>query len=213
MTCFAHHTSLRGALATKQSILVSIRMGCFASGAHSRDPLARNDGRQNVRSVNRQTGAGDAPIVSIISAWRRSMTDSEIQDFVTRFAAAWAARDGNAFLDLWHPEGTLNTPMVGRTVKGSELNRLLEVQTAAAPDFIWQLLDWASRGDVVIIEWQTTRIVNGARFDWRGVDKFRIRDGRITEEVVYSDTALAPGPPFRRKTRADYEILGAIAFD
>jgi len=41
----------------------------------------------------------------------------------------------------------------------------------------------------VIIEWQTTRIVNGARFDWRGVDKFRIRDGRIAEEVVYSDTA------------------------
>ena len=28
------------------------------------------------------------------------MTDAEIQDFVTRFAAAWAARDGNAFLDL-----------------------------------------------------------------------------------------------------------------
>ena len=34
------------------------------------------------------------------------MTDAEIQDFVTRFAAAWAARDGNAFLDLWHPEGS-----------------------------------------------------------------------------------------------------------
>ena len=34
------------------------------------------------------------------------MTDAEIQDFVTRFAAAWAARDGNAFLELWHPDGT-----------------------------------------------------------------------------------------------------------
>jgi ketosteroid isomerase-like protein len=117
------------------------------------------------------------------------MTDAEIQDFVTRFAAAWAARDGNAFLDLWHPEGTLNTPMVGRTVKGSELNRLMEVQKAAAPDFVWQLLDWTSRGDVVIVEWQTTRIVNGARFDWRGVDKFRIKAGKIIEEQVYCDTA------------------------
>jgi len=117
------------------------------------------------------------------------MTDAELQDFVTRFAAAWAARDGNAFLDLWHPEGTLNTPMVGRTVKGSELKRLLEVQTAAAPDFVWQLLDWTSRGNVVVIEWQTTRIVKGARFEWRGVDKFRIRDGKIADEMVYSDTA------------------------
>ena len=34
------------------------------------------------------------------------MTDAEIQDFVTRFAAAWAARDGKAFLDVWHPEGS-----------------------------------------------------------------------------------------------------------
>ena len=117
------------------------------------------------------------------------MTDAEIQDFVTRFAAAWAARDGQAFLDLWHAEGLLHTPMVGRTVKGSELDGLMEVQKAAAPDFVWQLLDWTSRGDVVIIEWQTRRIVNGGRFDWRGVDKFRIRAGKIIEERVYCDTA------------------------
>jgi ketosteroid isomerase-like protein len=65
----------------------------------------------------------------------------------------------------------------------------MEVQTAAAPDFVWQLLDWTARGDVIMIEWQTTRIVNGARFDWRGVDKFRIKAGKIIEERVYCDTA------------------------
>ena len=117
------------------------------------------------------------------------MTDEEVQDFVTRFAAAWAARDGNAFLNLWHPDGMLYTPLVDRPVAGSELARLLEVQTTAAPDFVWQLLDWTSRGDVVIIEWQTTRNVEGRRFDWRGVDKFRIKNGKIIEERVYSDTA------------------------
>ena len=117
------------------------------------------------------------------------MTDQEVQDFVTRFAAAWAARDGNAFLELWHPDGKLYTPLVSRPVAGNELARLLEVQTAAAPDFVWQLLDWTSRGDVVIIEWQTTRNVNGIRFEWRGVDKFRFRGGKIAEERVYSDTA------------------------
>ena len=117
------------------------------------------------------------------------MTDEEVQNFVTRFAAAWAARDGNAFLDLWHPDGLLYTPLVNRPVAGSELARLLEVQTAAAPDFVWQLLDWTSRGDVVIIEWQTTRNVNGVRFDWRGVDKFRLEQGKIIEERVYTDTA------------------------
>jgi ketosteroid isomerase-like protein len=117
------------------------------------------------------------------------MTSEEVLDFVTRFAAAWAARDGKAFLDLWHPDGMLYTPLVNRPVAGNELARLLEVQMTAAPDFVWQLLDWTSRGDVLIIEWQTTRHVNGVRFEWRGVDKFRIRDGRIAEERVYSDTA------------------------
>jgi hypothetical protein len=117
------------------------------------------------------------------------MTDLEISDFVTRFAAAWAARDGEAFLAFWHPEGLLHTPLVGRPVKGSELARLMEVQKEAAPDFVWQLLDWTSRGDLVIIEWQTTRSIGGARFDWRGVDKFRIKAGKIIEERVYTDTA------------------------
>jgi ketosteroid isomerase-like protein len=117
------------------------------------------------------------------------MTDTEIADFVTRFAAAWAARDGEAFLALWHPDGLLHTPPVGRAVKGSELARLLEVQKEAAPGFVWQLLDWTARGDVVIIEWQTTRIINGARFDWRGLDKFRLNAGKIVEERVYTDTA------------------------
>ena len=117
------------------------------------------------------------------------MTDAEVQEFVTRFAAAWAARDGNAFMELWHPDGLLDTPLVNRRVKGSELGRLMEVQTTAAPDFVWQLLDRTSRGNVVVIEWQTTRNVNGVRFEWRGVDKFRIRDGKIIEERVYSDTA------------------------
>jgi ketosteroid isomerase-like protein len=117
------------------------------------------------------------------------MTDIELSDFVTRFAAAWAARDGEAFLALWHPEGLLHTPLVNRAVAGAELPRLLDAQKEAAPDFVWQLLDWTSRGDVVIIEWQTTRVINGARFDWRGVDKFRIRDGKIIEERVYTDTA------------------------
>jgi len=117
------------------------------------------------------------------------MTVAEVQEFVTRFAAAWAARDGNAFMELWHPDGLLDTPLVNRRVKGSELGRLMEAQTSAAPDFVWQLLDWTSRGDVIIIEWQTTRNVNGTRFGWRGVDKFRIKQGKIIEERVYSDTA------------------------
>jgi len=117
------------------------------------------------------------------------MTDTDIQDFVTRFAAAWASRDGEAFLALWHADGVLRSPLYDRPVLGKELGWLTEIVKERAPDSVWQLLDWTARGDVVIVEWQTTRIVGGRRFDTRGVDKFRLHDGRIAEERVYMDTA------------------------
>src|SRR6516225_6869563 len=110
-----------------------------------------------VRSGNRQTLPSSAAKSPSPQNGDDDMTNEDVQDFVTRFAAAWAARDGNAFLELWHPEGSLYTPLVDRRLAGSELPRLLELQAAAAPDFVWQLLDWTSRGNVVIIEWQTTR--------------------------------------------------------
>ena len=55
------------------------------------------------------------------------MNDMDIQDFVTRFAAAWAARDGEAFLVLWHPDGVLHSPLYNRPVAGKEFGRLTEL--------------------------------------------------------------------------------------
>ena len=116
------------------------------------------------------------------------MTDDEVQEFVTRFAAAWASRDGEAFLALWHPDGVLRSPLYDRPVAGTELGRLTEIVKERAPDSVWQLLDWSARSDTVVIEWQNTRTAGGRRHDWRGVDKFRLRAGRIVEERVYTDT-------------------------
>ena len=117
------------------------------------------------------------------------MSEAEIRDFVTKFAAAWAARDSAAFLALWHPEGVLHYPLTGRPLAGSEIGRLNEAQQRAAPDLVWQLLDWMAQGEVVVIEWQCTRMFAGTRFDWRGVDKLRLAGGKIVEERVYMDTA------------------------
>src|SRR5215469_6561450 len=59
---------------------------------------------------------------------RQAMTDEEIQEFVTKFAAAWAARDSEAFLALWHPDGVLFYPLANRPIAGNELGRLNELQ-------------------------------------------------------------------------------------
>ena len=117
------------------------------------------------------------------------MTSDEVQEFVTKFATAWASRDGAAFLALWHADGVLHSPLYDRPVAGKEFGRLTDFVAAAAPDLVWQLLDWTARGDVVVVEWQTTRIVSGRRLDTRGVDKFRLHQGKILEERVYTDTA------------------------
>jgi len=115
------------------------------------------------------------------------MTDNDIQTFVFRFASAWASLDGEAFLR--HPDGVLHSPLYDRPVLGKELGRLTELVKKRAPGAVWQLLDWTARSDTVIVECQNTRTAGGQRFDWRGVDKFRPRDGRIVEERVYMDTA------------------------
>jgi ketosteroid isomerase-like protein len=136
------------------------------------------------------------------------MTDQDVQVFVTRFAAAWASRDGEAFLALWHPDGVLHSPLYDRPVAGKEFGRLTDLVREAVPDLVWQLLDWTARGDVVVVEWQTTRIVGGRRLDTRGVDKFRLREGRIIEERVYTDTAalraLRRGEPLEPLVRLDW---------
>jgi ketosteroid isomerase-like protein len=117
------------------------------------------------------------------------MSEAEIRNFVTKFAAAWAARDSAAFLALWHPEGVLHYPLTERPLAGSEIGRLNEAQKQAAPDLVWQLLDWTAEGETVVVEWQCTRMLAGTRLDWRGVDKLRLAGGKIVEERVYMDTA------------------------
>jgi ketosteroid isomerase-like protein len=135
------------------------------------------------------------------------MTEHDIADFVTRFADAWARRDGQRFLDLWHAHGTLHSPLYNRPVKGTEFGELTAMVAKFAPDQVWQLLDWTWRpkGDdaVVIIEWQSTRTTDGKRFDWRGVDKFTLVGGKIVEEIVYFDTA----PLRARRTGETLEAL------
>jgi hypothetical protein len=56
-----------------------------------------------------------------------------------------------------------------------------------------------------------SRLVNGIRFDWCGVDKLRIRGGKIVEERVYSDTA--PLRATQRDAGADHQVLTAGMID
>lgn len=128
------------------------------------------------------------------------MTDTDKEDFVARFAAAWASRDPEQFLALWHPDGELHYPFADRVIHGREIGKLNELQNAQAPKLAWKLLGWTSRGDVVVIEWESSNTYGDTAVTWRGVDKMTLKDGRIMEEIVYADTAplqaMRQGRPF-----------------
>jgi ketosteroid isomerase-like protein len=129
------------------------------------------------------------------------MNDLEIQNFVDRFAAAWAAKDGDAFLALWRPDGVLHYPFANRTIKGDEIGKLNDLTKAHAPALTWRLVDWTARGDVVVIEWECANKYGEQTVTWRGVDKLTLLDGKIVEEIVYTDTA--PLQALRRGVQFD----------
>ena len=112
------------------------------------------------------------------------MSEIEMQAFVERFNAAWQARDGSAFLALWHPHGVLHYPFANRVIKGSEIGLLNDLTKHNAPALTWTL-----RGDVVVIEWESSNRYGERVVTWLGVDKITLHDGKIFEEIVYADTA------------------------
>ncbi len=129
------------------------------------------------------------------------MSETEIREFVERFEAAWAARDASAFQALWHPHGRLHYPFVERVIEGREIGALNDLTKRHAPDLTWNLLGWTSRGEVIIVEWESSNRYGDRIVTWRGVDKITLQDGKIIEEVVYTDTA--PLQALRRGARFD----------
>jgi hypothetical protein len=117
------------------------------------------------------------------------MTEAEAQAFVTKYAEVWMAGLSDDFRTVWHENGTLDHPMLDRPLKGRDIPDLHRMQRSATPTLAWQLAGWTWRQDIVVVEWLCTIQAAGGPFAWRGMDKFRLRDGKIFEEIVFSDTA------------------------
>jgi hypothetical protein len=113
---------------------------------------------------------------------------SSAESFVVQFVDAWARTDSGGFAELWLRDGIFVHPTVASPLRGSEVPRWSERIKAAMPDFIFQADEWASRGELMFLQWTCTATVGSRSLRWSGVDRFRLRDWRISEEVVYFDT-------------------------
>ena len=116
------------------------------------------------------------------------MSPESVELFVSRFVGAWARPDSAGFAELWRDDGVFVHPTLASPLNGSAVPRWSEGIKAALHDFTFQAEEWASRGNLVFLQWTSTATVGGRSLRWSGVDRFRLRDGRIAEEVVYFDT-------------------------
>ena len=92
------------------------------------------------------------------------------------------------FADLWLDDGVFVHPTVASPLRRSEVPKWSQRVKAAMPDFTFQADECASYGDLMFLQWSSTATVGDQSLRWSGVDRFRLRDWNISEEVVYFDT-------------------------
>jgi hypothetical protein len=119
--------------------------------------------------------------------------------------------DSPALGRLWDPDGTLHHPNLSRPIRGAQLPAFNDYTLSRLPDLCWALDDWATRGNVVYLEWTCRATVSGNRVVWSGVDRIEFHRGLITKEIVYCDTMPlleAREPSMRRPALIDADHLG-----
>ena len=133
-----------------------------------------------------------------LSAEEKTMSPAEIEAFVDRFTTAWRTRRNEDFEAIWHAHGNLVYPFASRVIKGSEIGVLNDLTKKNAPYLTWRALGWTARGNVIVVEWESSNRYGDRSLTWRGMDKLTLEDGKIIEEVVFTDTA-----PFQALRRGE----------
>ena len=114
--------------------------------------------------------------------------DPEMQAFVAAYEQAWASREPGVMARMWHRDGVLHHPALGTPVTGEVVPSNNDLTKNALPEFSWTLTRWASAGDVAFLEWRCRARIGEELREWQGVDVMVVREGRIAEERVYTDT-------------------------
>jgi predicted SnoaL-like aldol condensation-catalyzing enzyme len=116
------------------------------------------------------------------------LTPEEAEDFARRFEQAWAERDPQLMQGLFHGDAVVRQPPVREPFRGDQVAEYFSQVFAGMPELRLGPVEWAARGDVVMIEWKITTPIGENLVTWRGVDRFHLRDGLATDEWVYYDS-------------------------
>lgn len=116
------------------------------------------------------------------------MAAQSVAEFVAKFTEMWKSPEPGAFSALFHPEGRLLHPTMDGSISRDQVPAYVAAIKERMPDISLEVLNWAARGDVVLIEWTITGTYGEAEISWSGADRFTLRDGLAVEGIAYFDT-------------------------
>ena len=110
-------------------------------------------------------------------------------DFFERFKSFWAAPSGERVPELIAPDANIHLTGAG-FMSGADYAVWMGETLAQMENMTVTPLDCASNGDKLYIAWETSALLHGEQRNYRGVDRFRIKDGMAIEEHVIFDSAV-----------------------
>ncbi len=112
---------------------------------------------------------------------------------------AVAARDVDAIVGFWKPDGVQDWVAIGIRRGHDEIRQMFEEIFAATPDFDIVVERVVGDDEAAVVQWRSTGTFDGApflgieptggRIELRGVDIMQIEDGLIARNTIYYDGA------------------------
>ena len=110
-------------------------------------------------------------------------------DFYNRFLSFWAAPSGDRIPELIAPDATIHFTGTG-LMTGVDYQKWMTEMLNMMEDLTVTPLDYAGNGEMLYIAWETSALIHGSHRTYRGVDRFKLKNGMAIEEHVIFDSAV-----------------------
>ncbi|WP_051580589.1 nuclear transport factor 2 family protein [Pseudonocardia acaciae] len=110
--------------------------------------------------------------------------------FVGEWSRLWTAPSYDACRPLLHDDVVGRWPGFERPLRGADAyaGQVARVAELVPDIHLWPTAH-ATEGELLFISWEGTGTVGGRALDLYGIDRFRLRDGRVAESVIAYDLA------------------------
>lgn len=116
----------------------------------------------------------------------------EHANFYERFKSFWAAPSSERVLEIIAPDAVIHFTGAGY-MSGRDYASWMGEALANFEQLKVTPMDCAGNGDMLYIAWETSANIHGERRTYRGVDRFRLKEGMAVEEhVIFDSTVLTP---------------------